>query len=102
MPGDDAEVTPPAVPPEEVFSIVRTDPSAQYDVRHLIAAIVDRDRFDEYRAEYGRTLVCGFARLGGMPTGIVANQRLRFRPEGGGPFQFGGVIYHRSEQRRVR
>jgi acetyl-CoA carboxylase carboxyltransferase component len=101
-PWDDAEVQPPAVPPEELFQIVRTDPSAQYDVRHLIAALVDRDRFDEYRAEYGRTLVCGFARLGGMPVGIVANQRLRFRPEGGGPFQFGGVIYADSADKAAR
>jgi acetyl-CoA carboxylase carboxyltransferase component len=102
MPWDEAEVRPPLVPAEEIFSTVRTDPSAQYDVRHLIAAIVDRDRFDEYRAEYGRTLVCGFARLGGMPVGIVANQRLRFRPEGGGPFQFGGVIYADSAEKAAR
>ena len=40
-PWDDAEVHPPGVPPEEIFSLVRTDPSAQYDVRHLIAALVD-------------------------------------------------------------
>jgi acetyl-CoA carboxylase carboxyltransferase component len=102
QPWDDAEVLPPLVPAEEIYSLVRTDPSAQYDVRHLIAAIVDRDRFDEYRAEYGRTLVCGFARLGGIPLGIVANQRLRFRPEGGGPMQFGGVIYADSADKAAR
>jgi 3-methylcrotonyl-CoA carboxylase beta subunit len=102
MPWDEAEVQAPIGPPEEIFSIVRTDPSAQYDARHLIAALVDHDRFDEYRAEYGRTLVCGFARMGGMPVGIVANQRLRFRPEGGGPFQFGGVIYADSADKAAR
>jgi 3-methylcrotonyl-CoA carboxylase beta subunit len=101
-PGDGAEVDAPNVSASEIFAIVRTDPSAQYDVRHLIAAVVDRDRFDEYRAEYGRTLVCGFARLGGMPVGIVANQRLRFRPEGGGPYQFGGVIYADSADKAAR
>ena len=42
--------------------------------------------FDEFRAEYGKTLVCGFGRLGGMALGVVASQRLRFRPEGGGPY----------------
>jgi len=101
-PWDEVSIHPPAVAPDEIFSIIRTDPSAQYDVRHLIAALVDHDRFDEYRAEYGRTLVCGFARLGGMPLGIVANQRLRFRPDGGGPFQFGGVIYADSADKAAR
>ena len=87
---------------DDLFSIVKTDPSAQYDVRDLLAALVDGGRFDEYRAEYGQTLVCGFARLGGMPVGIVANQRLRFRPEGSGPFQFGGVIYADSADKAAR
>jgi acetyl-CoA carboxylase carboxyltransferase component len=81
---------------------VKTDPSAQYDVRDLLASLVDAETFDEYRAEYGQTLVCGFARLGGMPVGIVANQRLRFRPAGGGPFQFGGVIYADSADKAAR
>jgi acetyl-CoA carboxylase carboxyltransferase component len=102
QPWDDAAVHPPMVPPEEIYALIRTDPSAQYDVRNLITALVDHDRFDEYRAEYGRTLVCGFARLGGIPLGIVANQRLRFRPDGGGPIQFGGVIYADSADKAAR
>ncbi len=81
---------------------MRSDPSAQYDVRDLLAAILDGGRLDEYRAEYGRTLVCGFGRLGGNGLGIVASQRLRFRPEGGGPFQFGGVIYADSADKAAR
>jgi acetyl-CoA carboxylase carboxyltransferase component len=95
-------VLPPSRPAEDIFSIVATDPSAQYDVRHLIETLVDGGSFEEYRAAYGRTLVCGFAWLGGMPIGIVANQRLRFRPEGGGPFQFGGVIYGDSADKAAR
>ncbi|WP_422931205.1 acyl-CoA carboxylase subunit beta [Singulisphaera sp. PoT] len=87
---------------DELFSLVRSDPSSQYDVRHLIEAIVDGGRFDEYRAEYGKTLCCGFARLGGRALGIVANQRLRFRPEGRGPYQFGGVIYADSADKAAR
>ena len=71
-------------------------------MRDLIAALVDGGRLDEYREEYGKTLVCGFARLGGMPLGIVANQRLRFRPVGGGPYQFGGVIYADSAEKAAR
>ncbi|GAC1475872.1 MAG: acyl-CoA carboxylase subunit beta [Isosphaeraceae bacterium] len=95
-------VEPPARLADDLFSIVQTDPSAQYDARDLLAALVDGGRFDEYRAGYGRTLVCGFARLGGMPLGIVANQRLRFRAEGKGPFQFGGVIYADSADKAAR
>ncbi len=93
---------PPPRPADDLFTIVQTDPSAQYDMRDLIATLVDGGRLDEYRATYGRTLVCGFARLGGMPVGIVANQRLRFRPEGHGPFQFGGVIYADSADKAAR
>lgn len=96
----------PVAPPERaadaLFSIVRTDSSAQYDVRDLITTVVDAGTLDEYRAEYGKTLFCGFARLEGIPLGIVANQRLRFRPEGGGPYQFGGVIYADSADKAAR
>jgi acetyl-CoA carboxylase carboxyltransferase component len=98
----EAAIEPPARPGDDLFEIVRTDSSAQYDVRELIAAIVDGGRYDEYRAEYGKTLVCAFARLGGVSVGIVANQRLRFRPEGGGPIQFGGVIYADSADKAAR
>ena len=102
-PWEGTPVVPPALPSAELATVVRTDPSAQYDMRHLISALVDRNHhFDEYRAEYGKTLVCGFARLGGIPVGIVANQRLRFRPEGGGPYQFGGVIYADSAEKAAR
>ena len=101
-PTESAPVSPPARSMDEVFDIVKTDPSAQYDVRDLLSALVDGGRFDEYRAEYGKTLVCAFARMGGMPLGVVANQRLRFRPEGGGPLQFGGVIYADSAEKAAR
>jgi 3-methylcrotonyl-CoA carboxylase beta subunit len=93
---------PPARPAGDVYHIVKSDSSAQYDVRALLAALVDGGRLEEYRAEYGQSLLCGFAHLGGLPVGIVANQRLRFRPEGGGPFQFGGVIYADSADKAAR
>ena len=95
-------IEPPARPADEVYSIVHSDPSLQYDVRDLLGAILDGGRLDEYRAEFGRTLVCGFGRMGGIGLGIVATQRLRFRPEGGGPFQFGGVIYADSADKAAR
>lgn len=99
---ENGPVDPPSRLADDLFSIVRTDSSAQYDVRDLLAALVDGGRFDEYRADYGKSLFCGFARLGGNPVGIVANQRLRFRPEGGGPYQFGGVIYADSADKAAR
>lgn len=96
------EIEPPSRPAADLFEIVRTDPSAQYDVRDLLACLLDGGRLDEYRAEFGQTLVCGFARLGGMALGVVANQRKRSRPGGDGPFQFGGVIYAEAADKAAR
>ena len=97
-----AAIEAPGRPAEDLYDLVRSDPSAQYDVRELLRAILDGGRLDEYRAEYGRTLVCGFGALGGNAVGIVASQRMRFRPEGGGPIQFGGVIYADSADKAAR
>jgi acetyl-CoA carboxylase carboxyltransferase component len=92
----------PSRPASDFYRVVRTDPSAQYDVHDLLACLLDGGRLDEYRASYGQTLVCGFGHLGGMPVGVLANQRLRFRPPGGGPYQFGGVIYPDSADKAAR
>ncbi len=59
------------------------------------------DQFDEYKAEFGQTLVCGYGRLGGHPIGVVANQRKRVRPAEG-PLQFGGVLYVDSADKAAR
>src|SRR5579883_2656282 len=69
------EAEPPAYPMEEIYGIFYGGPTAQYDVREIIARVVDGSRFEEYRAEYGRTLLCGYARIGGWAVGIVANQK---------------------------
>jgi 3-methylcrotonyl-CoA carboxylase beta subunit len=95
-------VEPPSRAAHELCTLVKSDPSAQYDVRLLLEGILDGGRFDEYRPEFGRTLVCGFGRLAGFGLAVVASQRLRFRPEGGGPFQFGGVIYADSADKAAR
>lgn len=92
----------PARPADDLFDLVKDDASAQYDVRDVLACLVDGGSFDEYRAEYGRTLVCGFARLEGIGIGIVASQRLRIKPAGGGPFQFGGVLYADAADKAAR
>jgi acetyl-CoA carboxylase carboxyltransferase component len=97
-----APIEPPARPGDFLYDLVRSDPSAQYDVRDLLAALLDGGRLDEYRPDYGRTLVCGFGHLSGLSMAVVATQRLRFRPEGGGPIQFGGVIYADSADKAAR
>jgi acetyl-CoA carboxylase carboxyltransferase component len=74
---------------------------SEYDVRDLLRLLLDPAPFDEYKAEYGPTLVCGIGRLGGQPVGVVANQRIRVRP-GDGPMQFGGVIYVDSADKAAR
>jgi len=93
---------PPARPGESLLDSAYSDPRATYDVHNLLAAILDGGRLDEYKAEFGKTLVCGFGRLEGMALGVVASQRLRFRPEGNGPIQFGGVIYGDSADKAAR
>lgn len=76
--------------------------TAEYDVRALLALLLDHDTlFDEYKAEYGETLVCGYGRLGGKPVGIVANQKKRVKAATGG-LQFGGVIYVDSAEKAAR
>ena len=65
----------PARPAAGVVDAFRGEPGQQYDMVELLSCFVDRDSFDEYRAEYGRSLVCGYARIGGFPCGIVANQK---------------------------
>ncbi|MBL9149762.1 MAG: acyl-CoA carboxylase subunit beta [Phycisphaerae bacterium] len=60
---------------DDIFTVFRSEPGQQYDVEDLLECLVDEGTFDEYRAEYGRSLVCAFARIGGFPCGIVANQK---------------------------
>ncbi|GEO81585.1 carboxyl transferase domain-containing protein [Pararhodospirillum oryzae] len=68
----------PLYDPAEVYGILPADPRKPYDVREIIARLVDGSRLDEFRALYGPTLVCGFARLFGYPVGIVANNGILF------------------------
>jgi acetyl-CoA carboxylase carboxyltransferase component len=90
----------PARPGSELYGVV-SGPRRDYDVRDMLSCIVDQNTFDEYKAEFGQTLVCGTARLGGFPVGIVANQHRQVRPADG-PVQFGGVIYVDSAEKAAR
>jgi 3-methylcrotonyl-CoA carboxylase beta subunit len=76
-------------------------PKGEYDVRGIISGLLDAAPFDEYKAEYGQTLVCGLGKLGGVTVGVVANQRKRCKPATG-PLQYGGVIYVDSADKAAR
>ncbi len=76
-----AEVAPPEdplYPQDEIYGILPTSFRETYDVREIIARLVDGSRFREFKARYGTTLVCGFARIGGYPVGILANNGILF------------------------
>ena len=75
---DVTEPVPPKYDPRELYGIVPKDPRVPYDVREVIARLVDGSEFDEFKARFGNTLVCGFARLHGYPVGIVANNGVLF------------------------
>ncbi len=77
-PWEVAPVEEPAVDPEELYGVVPTDSRTPYDVREVIARVVDGSRFAEFKPEYGQTLVTGFARIHGQPVGIVANNGILF------------------------
>ncbi len=68
----------PLYPTEELYGVIPTDTKKPFDVREIIARIVDGSEFDEFKARYGTTLVCGFARIWGYPVGIVANNGILF------------------------
>jgi 3-methylcrotonyl-CoA carboxylase beta subunit len=96
----------PAYPAEELYGIFSSDPGKQYDMHEIIARIVDGSRFDEYRAEYGQTVLCGYARIGGWAVGIVANQKMHVSTidpaTGQRRVEFGGVIYTESADKAAR
>jgi len=87
--------------PQELYKIVPADGRAEYNVHDVLACLVDDGSLQEYRAEYGRTLVTALARIGGRPAGIVASQRQRCRG-GSGEVQIGGVLYGDSAEKAAR
>jgi 3-methylcrotonyl-CoA carboxylase beta subunit len=95
----------PALAAEEIYGIYDSSPARPYDMKEIVARIVDGSRFDEYKPEYGKTLLCGYARIGGFAVGIVANQKLHAQAtdhEGRKRIEFGGVIYTESAEKAAR
>jgi 3-methylcrotonyl-CoA carboxylase beta subunit len=95
----------PALTTEEIYGVYDASPARPYDMKEVLARIVDESRFDEYKAEYGKTIICGYARIGGFAVGIVANQKLHAHQtdhEGHKRVEFGGVIYTESAEKAAR
>jgi len=96
----------PAYPSDEIYGVFSSDGSQQYDMREILARIVDGSRFEEYRAEYGQTVLCGYARIGGWAVGIVANQKKNVAVAAPGTgerrIEFGGVIYTEAAEKAAR
>ncbi|MCE5318187.1 MAG: acyl-CoA carboxylase subunit beta [Parachlamydia sp.] len=85
----------------QLYQIVGADSRKLYDVHELIDCIADRDTFQEYKADFGKTLVCGFAKIGGYPVGLIANQRMT-TTTGRGEGEIGGVLYSDSADKGAR
>jgi acetyl-CoA carboxylase carboxyltransferase component len=84
-----------------VYDLISFDGRKNYDARDLLATIVDEDSLDEYKSDYGKTLVTAYARINGRPVGIVASQRVQVRTKKEG-IQMGGVIYSDSADKAAR
>lgn len=101
---DIAAPTEPEFPASKIYELVSVDGRKEYDVRDVIRCLVDAGSLDEYKADYGKSIVCAFARLGGRPIGIVANQRMRVQSKAAGAagLQMPGVIYADSADKGAR
>lgn len=107
----DAKRDAPKYSIEDAYGLLNPAPGTSnvYDMREVIARIVDRSEFDEYKAEFGRTVLCGYARIGGYAVGIVANQKtnqnqtVAMGPSAGAKrIEVGGVIYTEGAQKAAR
>jgi acetyl-CoA carboxylase carboxyltransferase component len=96
-----AERMKPAKNPDRVYDLISFDGQKNYDARDLLATVIDGNSMDEYKADYGKTIMTAYARINGRPVGIVANQRLQVRTKKEG-IQMGGVIYSDSADKAAR
>jgi acetyl-CoA carboxylase carboxyltransferase component len=87
--------------PDSVYDLVSLDGQKNYDARDLLASVLDSNSIEEYKADYGKTLVTAYGRIAGRPVGIVASQRLQVRTKKEG-IQMGGVIYSDSADKAAR
>ncbi|HEX8097269.1 MAG TPA: carboxyl transferase domain-containing protein, partial [Pyrinomonadaceae bacterium] len=88
-----------ARPPRALYDILPEDHRQPYDMREVLACVLDEGHLDEFQADYARELITGHARVCGIQVGVLANNRGMIRPEGGGPPRFGGIIYTESAEK---
>ncbi len=98
---DRAESAPPADTGKDLRGLMPADRTKPYDTLEVIKQIVDKSEFDEYKALYGKSIICGYGRVDGWAVGIVANQRLIVKNKKG-EMQMGGVIYSDSADKAAR
>ncbi len=98
---DRIESAQPKEKPENIFGIVPVSRAEQYDTYEIIKCLVDHSEYEEYKPDYGKSIICATARIDGWSVGIVANQR-KLVKSGKGEMQFGGVIYSDSADKATR
>ncbi|WP_294225061.1 acyl-CoA carboxylase subunit beta [uncultured Chryseobacterium sp.] len=98
---DRIESAQPKEKPENIFGIIPVSRAEQYDTYEIIKCLVDNSEYEEYKPDYGKSIVCATARIDGWSVGIVANQR-KLVKSGKGEMQFGGVIYSDSADKATR
>ena len=86
---------------KEIYGILPRDRAKPYNMKDIIARLVDKSEFEEYKEDYGKSIICGYARVDGWAVGIVANQREMIKTKKG-EMQFGGVIYSDSADKSAR
>ena len=91
----------PTENPDDIFGILPTSRTEQYDMKEIINRLVDKSEIEEYKKDYGKTIICGYARIDGWAVGIVANQR-KVVKNAKKEMQFGGVIYSDSADKATR
>ncbi|MDH3427330.1 MAG: acyl-CoA carboxylase subunit beta [Gemmatimonadota bacterium] len=99
VPAPDDEPREPARPATDAYDILPDDHRQPYEIRDLLDTILDEGRFDEFQAGYAPEMLTTVARLRGRRVGVIANRRAMFKPEGGGPPKFGGIIYADSAEK---
>jgi 3-methylcrotonyl-CoA carboxylase beta subunit len=89
----------PSRPVAELYDIIPAEHKQPYNAGHLLECLLDAGHLDEFQADYAREMVTGHARVRGIQVGVIANNRGMFRPAGGGPPRFGGIIYTESAEK---
>ena len=96
-----SESYPPEKDEKDIYGILPRDRTKPYNMKDIITRLVDRSEFEEYKRDYGKSIICGYARIDGWAVGIVANQREMIKNKKG-EMQFGGVIYSDSADKSAR